>query len=241
MNAGNYHKIVWSYGSNSFTSHKEATDNITLTLFESRFSSWFGTEKSINIKVTVTTYNSNGSSLGESVAAFNLNIPESLGKPSIPAATVTSKTLSGATIKLTKPATFKYGATFKEWQVTSNIGEISISGDTATGIIDPSLNKTAVATIYAVDSRGFLSDPVNVVWSIRIRGGCVYDSGLWKNATKYIYYKGAWVKVEDAIYNNYNWYYSDGCTVKLVDRMLISSDNYILNSSDGYTLKGKRG
>lgn len=206
MNAGNYHKIVWSYGSNSFTSHKEATDNITLTLFESRFSSWFGTEKSINIKVTVTTYNSSGSSLGESVAAFNLNIPESLGKPSIPAATVTSKTLSGATIKLTKPATFKYGATFKEWQVTSNVGEISISGDTATGIIDPSLNKTAVATIYAVDSRGFLSDPVYVVWSIRRKGACVYSNGIsWNSTIPYIYINGQWVKCDYMLYTNSSW------------------------------------
>ena len=238
--SSNTHTITLTIADSTYTLATGVGSSHSFTLPASSYASLFPNSESTTGTITATTY-SNGSSLGSYSESVTIILPESLGKPGKPSAEVTSKTSSGATIKLTKPTTFKYGAIFKEWQVTSNIGEISVSGNIATGTIDPSLNKTAVATIRAVDSRGFISDPVSVQWHKRISGSCVYDSGLWKNATKYIYYKGAWVKVEDAIYNNYNWYYSDGCTVKLVDRMLISSDNYILNSSDGYTLKGKRG
>lgn len=186
----NTHKIVWTSGSNSYTSHTSATSSVDVVLSESIFSSWFGSaDKDISVNVTVTTYDSSGTPLGSETAAFTLKLTEEIAKPSTPIATVV-RNAEGGVITLVKP-TFKYGATFGEWEVTTNEGIINVSDDTVTASID--VNKTVVVSIRAVDSRGLKSDVVNIVCHIRKRGVCVYEDGIWKHM-KVRHYNGAWVK-----------------------------------------------
>ena len=242
-NSTNKHTIVWTSGSNSLTSHTNnslSSGTFEYLLSEARFASWFSSSAAeINVTVTVTTYNSTGINLGTSSASFTLIITEELGKPSIPVATVTNKTTEGATITLTKP-TFKYNATFAEWIATSNIGEVSISGDIITINVDSNINQTGVTTIQAVDSRGFLSNPVNIIWRVRKKDVCVFDNTFWSSSTPYVYVDGQWRKCGHAIYDNFAWI-SDGIKIDLVDKYLLTSEGYSLLTSDMLYLKGKKG
>lgn len=242
-NSTNKHTIIWTSGNNSLTTHTNnslSAGTFEYLLSEERFASWFGADTSeISVTVTVTTYNSSGVSLGTSSAAFTLVITEELGKPNAPTATLTNKSFDGATISLVKP-TFKYNSTFVEWKIASNIGEASVSGDVVTINVDSNLNKTGVATIQVVDSRGFLSDPVNIVWRVRSKDVYVFDNTSWSSSTPYMYVDGQWKKCGHAIYDDLAWV-SDGIRIDLVDKYLLTSDGYNLVTSDMLYLKGKKG
>ena len=204
VESSNYHKIVGTLGSNSHTFISNAGTSATLTFDESTFGSWFGTTSvEVTITITLITYGSSGTNLGSTTEEITLKIPEDLGKPSTPTAVKTSETATGATIAVTQPTTFKYGATFSEWEVTTNEGTISVSGDTVTASID--VNKTVVVSIRAVDSRGLKSDVVNIVCHIRKRGVCLYKDGIWKHM-KARHYNGAWVKSKPYVCDGSNWH-----------------------------------
>lgn len=204
LDATNTHEIVWTSGSNSYTSHTSATSSVDVVLSESVFSSWFGsTDKYISVNVTVTTYDSSGTSLGSATAELTLKLIEEIAKPSTPIATVV-RNAEGAVITLTQP-TFEYGATFSEWEVTTNEGALSVSGDTVTATIEEVINKNHIATIRAIDSRGFASDPIYVAWYLRKKGVCVFKDGFWTPANSIAYTNGAWDYKQAYVYVGENW------------------------------------
>ena len=222
----NYHRIVASFGGNTYTFTSNAGTSATLTFSENTFGLWFGsTEKSITVTLTMTTFNSSGTSLGTASEEITLIMTDDVGKPSTPTAVKTSETTNGAVISLTRPSTYKYGATFSSWEVTVNEGTVSVDGDVITATVNE--NKTVVVSIQAVDSRGLKSDAVKIIYHIRKRGVCLYKDGTWKHQ-KVRLYNGAWVKVK----KSYVFYDS---------KTLVSSDNNTLLSSDGLVLKAKGG
>ena len=223
----NYHKIVASFGDNTYTFTSNAETSATLTFDESTFGSWFdSTTSSILITLTMTTYDSGGSSLGTNTDTVTLIIPESLGKPSKPTAVITEETENTVTIELTEPSTYNYGATFSSWEVSASSGTVTVSDNIITASTDT--DKTVLITIRVVDSRGFKSDPIYVTYHIqevKDKGYYIYKNGQWTLNKGYIYRDGAWVRVKKA----YVFYDS---------KTLVSSDNNTLLSSDGLVLKG---
>ena len=59
---------------------------------------------------------------------------------------------------------------------------------------------TGVLTVTCTDSRGFVSDPIYVVFHIRRSGFYVYD-GTWVHASPILYNNG-YKNVTAAVYNN---------------------------------------
>lgn len=223
----NYHKIVGSYGSNSYTFTSNAETSATLEFSESNFTSWFdSTVSSIDTTVTLTTYDSSETILGSASKTVTINIPESAGKPNKPTAIITEETENTVTIELTEPSTYNYGATFSSWEVSASSGTVTVSDNIITASTDT--DKTVLITIRVVDSRGFKSDPIYVTYHIqevKDKGYYIYKNGQWTLNKGYIYRDGAWVRVKNA----YVFYDS---------KTLVSSDNNTLLSSDGLVLKG---
>lgn len=204
VSSTNYHKIVATAGNNSYTFTTNAKTSANLAFTVTRFGPWFSTtSKELEVTLTMTTYDSSGTSLGSVAQEITIIMTDELGKPSIPTATISEETANGATILLTEPSTFKYGATFKNWKVTTNEGTVSVSGNTITATVD--VNKTVIVSIQAVDSRGFESDVVNLVYHLRKRGFCIYKDGIWKPHKAIVYMNGAHTKTKGRIYNNNSW------------------------------------
>ena len=86
------------------------------------------------------------------------------------------------------PKVEPYGSTFKNWKVSANEGTVSVSGNTITATVD--VNKTAIVSIQAVDSRGCESDVVNLVYHLRKKGFCIYKDGIWKPYKAIVYMNG---------------------------------------------------
>ena len=200
--SSNTHKIVATSGSNSYTMVSgKSGGNLDLEFSVSRFAPWFDTSsKTLDVTLTLTTYNSGGTSLGSVKRDITIIMTGDVGKPSTPTAAISEETANGATITLTRPSSYQYGATFKNWKVTSNEGTVSVSGNTITATVD--LNKTVIVSIQAVDSRGFESDVVNLVYHLRKRGFCIYKDGIWKPYKAIVYMNGAHTKTKGRIYNN---------------------------------------
>ena len=200
--SSNTHKIVVESGSHSYTMVSgKCGGDLDLKFPVSRFTPWFDTaSKTLDVTLTLTTYNSSGTSLGSVKRYITIVMTGDVGKPSIPVAVIGERTVSGATILLTEPSTFKYGATFKNWKVSANEGTVSVSGNTITATVD--VNKTAIVSIQAVDSRGFESDVVNLAYHLRKRGFCIYKDGIWKPCKAIVYMNGAHTKTKNRIYNN---------------------------------------
>ena len=196
-----YHKIVATAKNNSYTFTTNARISIDLAFTASRFGSWFSiTSKELKVTLTMTTYDLSGTSIGSVTQEITIIMTDELGKPSTPTAAISEETANGATILLTEPSTFKYGATFENWKVTANEGTVSVSGNTITATVD--VNKTAIVSIQAVDSRGFESDVVNLAYHLRKRGFCIYKDGIWKPCKAIVYMNGAHTKTKNRIYNN---------------------------------------
>ena len=196
-----YHKIVATAGNNSYTFATNARMSIDLVFTTSSFGSWFSTKsKELEVTLTMTTYDLSGTSIGSVTQEITVLMTDELGKPSTPTAAISEETANGATIILTRPSSYQYGATFKNWKVTSNEGTVSVSGNTITSTVD--VNKTVIVSIQAVDSRGFESDVVNLVYHLRKRGFCIYKDGIWKPYKAIVYMNGAHTKTKGRIYNN---------------------------------------
>ena len=196
-----YHKIVATAGNNSYTFATNARVSIDLAFTASRFGSWFSTtSKELKVTLTMTSYDLSGTSLGSVTQEITIIMTDELGKPSTPTAVISEKTTNGATIALTPPSSYQYGATFKNWKVSANEGTVSVSGNTITATVD--VNKTAIVSIKAVDSRGFESDVVNLAYHLRKRGFCIYKDGSWKPHKAIVYMNGAHTKTKGRIYDN---------------------------------------
>ena len=196
-----YHKIVATAGSNSYTFTTNARVSIDLAFTASRFGSWFGTtSKELKITLTMTTYDLSGTSIGSVTQEITIIMTDELGKPSTPTAVISEETANGATISLTTPSSYKYGATFKNWKVSANEGTVSVSGNTITATVDA--NKTVIVSIQAVDSRGFESDVVNLAYHLRKKGFCIYKDGIWKPHKAIVYMNGAHTKTKGRLYDN---------------------------------------
>ena len=201
VSSTNYHKIVATAGNNSYTFATNARMSIDLVFTASSFGSWFSTtSKELEVTLTMTTYDSSGTSLGYVTQEITILMTDELGKPSTPTAAISEETANGATIILTRPSSYQYGATFKNWKVTANEGTVEVSGDTITATVD--VNKTVIVSIQAVDSRGLESDVVNLVYHLRKRGFCIYKDGIWKPYKAIVYMNGAHTKTKGRIYNN---------------------------------------
>ena len=196
-----YHKIVATAGSNSYTFATNARISIDLAFTASRFGSWFSTtSKELKVTLTMTSYDLSGTSVGSVTQEITILMTDELGKPSTPTAAISEETTNGATIALTPPSSYQYGATFKNWKVSANEGTVSVSGNTITATVD--VNKTAIVSIKAVDSRGFESDVVNLAYHLRKRGFCIYKDGIWKPHKAIVYTNGAHTKTKGRIYDN---------------------------------------
>ena len=69
----NYHKIVATSGSNSYTFISNAKTSATLEFIKSTFKNWFDSgSESLSITLTLTTYKSSGTSLGTSTKTITL-------------------------------------------------------------------------------------------------------------------------------------------------------------------------
>lgn len=202
----NKHTIKWSGGGKTLTSHTKislSSSGFEYLLSEARFGSWFYSDSpELEITVSVTTYNSSGTSLGTSSESFILFLPEALGKASKPSANVV-KNLTGATITMTAP-TFKNNATFEEWEIDSDTSNYSISNNTITITNTNNKNKTQTITVRAIDSRGYRSDPIDIVWFLKRRGATIYYNNAWVPAKSYLYNNG-WKKQKTVLYNGSNW------------------------------------
>lgn len=178
VSSSNTHTIVLALPTGSYTLATGVGASHTFTLPASTWAKLFTDSKSVNGTITVTTY-SGSTSLGSVSQGVILRLPENIGKPDKPTVVLSSEHAASATIDLKKP-TFKHGADFKEWQVETNIGKAKVIGNRVHIGVDPAINKTGVVTVRAVDSRGFMSDPVNVQWHKRKTGGCVFMNGMWR-------------------------------------------------------------
>lgn len=182
----------------------------------------------LELLIRCTTYSSSGTALGFSDETVHVVMSENVGRPNQPTATISAATDTSTTINLGQPSEYKYGATFGSWEVTTNNGVVSISGNTAT--INWTGNETIVASIVVIDSRGLKSKPVQVVCSIRKKGFCVYD-GKWKQASPYVYQDGQYKRLHGAIYNG-SWlkYYYRG--LEAIIYLTDESGNFLTDESD---------
>lgn len=72
----NYHKIVANFNGNSYTFTSNAGTSATLTFSESTFSSWFSsTSPEIIVTLIMTTYDSSGAILGNTVSRITFKNP----------------------------------------------------------------------------------------------------------------------------------------------------------------------
>ena len=196
-----YHKIVATAGNNSYTFATNARVSIDLAFTASRFGSWFSaTSKERKVTLTMTSYDLSGTSVGSVTQEITIIMTDELGKPSIPTAVISEETANGATISLTTPSSYQYGATFNNWKVSVNEGTVSVSGNTITATVD--VNKTVIVSIQAVDSRGFESDVVNLVYHLRKKGFCIYKDGIWKPHKAIVCTNGVHTKTKGRIYDN---------------------------------------
>ena len=196
-----YHKIVATAGSNSYTFATNARVSIDLAFTASRFGSWFSTtSKELEVTLTMTSYDLSGTSVGSVTQKITVIMTDELGKPSTPTAAISEETSNGATIVLTPPSSYQYGATFNNWKVSANEGTVEVSGNTITATVD--VNKTVIVSIQAVDSRGFESDVVNLVYHLRKKGFCIYKDGNWKSHNAIVYMNGAHTKTKGRLYDN---------------------------------------
>lgn len=205
----NYHKISISSGSKSHTFTSNTKSNYICQFSSSVFNSWFSsTVKTIEATITCTTYSSSGSNLGSVSQKVYVHLHEYQYKPTGGSGKVSSESVTSCTITLTKP-TFKNSATFSKWNISSNIGTATVSGDTVTvsGLSSASNTETGVLTVTCTDSRGFTSDPIYVVFHIRRSGFYVYN-GAWLHASPMLYNSG-YKNVTAAVYNSgwkkYRW------------------------------------
>ena len=196
-----YHKIVATAGSNSYTFATNARVSIDLAFTASRFGSWFSTtSKELEVTLTMTSYDLSGTSVGSVTQKITVIMTDELGKPSTPTAAISEETSNGATIVLTPPSSYQYGATFNNWKVSANEGTVEVSGNTITATVD--VNKAVIVSIQAVDSRGFESDVVNLVYHLRKKGFCIYKDGNWKSHNAIVYMNGAHTKTKGRLYDN---------------------------------------
>lgn len=205
----NYHSIVISSGSKSNTFISNTKSDYICQFSSSVFNSWFSsTVKMIEATITCTTYSSGGSNLGSVSQKVYIHLHEYQYKPAGGSGKVSSESITSCTIALTRP-TFKNSATFSKWNVSSNIGTAAVSGNTVTvsGLSSVSNTATGVLTVTCMDSRGFVSDPIYVVFHIRRSGFYVYD-GTWVHASPILYNNG-YKNVTAAVYNSewkkYRW------------------------------------
>lgn len=208
-NSSNYHRLRLSYGSKYYTFANTTKVDYNCNFVANSFQSWFSsTESVIETTMTCTTYTTSGTELGSVTQPIRLHLAEYQYKPTGGSGSISSQSNSNCTITLTRP-TFKNSATFSKWNISSNIGTATVSGDTVTvsGLSSASNTETGVLTVTCTDSRGFISDPVYVVFHIRRSGFYVYN-GAWIHASPMLYNSG-YKNVTAAVYNSgwkkYRW------------------------------------
>lgn len=205
----NYHKISISSGSKSTTFTSNTKSDYVCSFSSSTFNSWFGsTVNMIEATITCTTYSSGGSNLGSVSQKVYVHLHEYQYKPTGGSGKVSSESITSCTIALTRP-TFKNSATFSKWNVSSNIGTATVSGNTVTvsGLSSASNTATGVLTVTCTDSRGFVSDPIYVVFHIRKNGFYIYN-GAWIHTSPMLYnsgYKSATGAVYNSGWKKYRW------------------------------------
>ena len=207
-----YHTLVVSATTNG-ASHSQTiaskyTTNTTINWNPATYGSWFPTDsKYLTATLTNTGYASTTSSAGNS-STWNLivTMPDELGKPSKPTASITSRNATTTTITLTRPSTYKYGATFGSWDLECSHGTIEIKDpnnapNVATLTVPSGINETVVVYVKAIDSRGISSDELPVVCYTRQYGSLVYKDGVWVSSKPY-YYNNGWEEANSYYYNS---------------------------------------
>lgn len=209
-----YHDLVASATTNGANHSKTLASKYTtatsVTWDAATYGSWFPTDsKYLTVTLTNTGYTSTTSAAGLSYTVnIVMSMPQSLGKPSLPGASITSRNATTTTITLTRPTTYKYGATFGEWDLECSHGTVTIADpdnapNVATLTVPSGTNETVVVYVKAIDSRGIPSDELPIVCYTRQYGPLVYKDGVWVYSKPY-YYNSGW-KASDAYVYNSGW------------------------------------
>lgn len=207
-----YHRLTVSASTNGTNHSIPITtlyrDLTTITWEEDAYGSWFPTDsKYLTVTLTNTGYSSTSSAAGySSTANIIITMPRSIGKPSKPTASITSRNATTTTITLTRPSTYKYGATFGSWDLECSHGTVEIKDpnnapNVATLTVPSGINETVVVYVKAIDSRGISSDELPVVCYTRQYGSLVYKDGVWVSSKPY-YYNNGWKEANSYYYNS---------------------------------------
>lgn len=145
--------------------------------------------------LTLTSYNSSGTSLGNNTKNITITMPESVGAPTGLGLTISSSSNTQIKVTITPPS-YKYGATLNKYIVTTSSGTASVSGNTITVTNSSGFgNGTVTISAQVEDSRGFKSNTVsieklNTVPKILL-GGVSYEKVYFNNKNTVAIYKGA--------------------------------------------------
>lgn len=151
--------------------------------------------KTATSTLTLISYNSAGTSLGNNTKNITLTMPESIGAPTGLGLVISSSSNTQIEVTITPPS-YKYGATFSKYIITTSSGTASaVSGNTFTVTNSSGFgNGTVTISVQAEDSRGFKSDTVsieklNTVPKILL-GGISYEKIYFNNQNAVAIYQG---------------------------------------------------
>lgn len=169
---------TYSLSANGVTfANKTMNNNTTCNFAAANFGGLFGsTSTTASTTMTCSTFDSSGNQIGSSsTKTINLTMPEAVGAPTGMGLTITSTSSTQIVATMTPPTT-KYGATISKYEVATNNGTASRSGNTITVTNSAGFGSGKVQiSVYAVDSRGFKSntaivEKLNTVPKILLNG-----------------------------------------------------------------------
>lgn len=151
----NYHTFKLASGSNS-TSFGNYTTSASIAATADVVGYWFGgSATSLSGTLTMYTYDSSGTYLGESSKTVTISMTSAAGTPT--GLSVSHYSTSKGSVVFTFVApNAKYNASISSYSVSSNIGTASRSGTTVTVSIPSGASTSSVTlTVTAKDSRGY--------------------------------------------------------------------------------------
>lgn len=151
----NYHTFKLANGSNSI-SFDNYTTSASLTATTDVVGYWFGSSAtSLGCTLTMYTYASDGTYLGESSKSVTIKMTSAAGAPT--GLIVSHSSTSKGTVKFTFVApNAKYNASISNYSVSSNIGTASRSGTSVTVTIPSGASAASITlSVTATDSRGY--------------------------------------------------------------------------------------
>lgn len=173
------------------------------------------------------SYTSNAAATLYAVWEEVIEVIAIMGKPTVLKLATTQNT---AKFRLIEPPEYNDGATFGSWEVTTTSGKHYVSGDNIL-TVKWDKNETILGYIRVVDSKGYKSEPVEVVCNVRKNGFCVYDKGRWKKVSPYIYRDGEYKRLNGAVYNEDGTWFKYYCRGTEVTYLTDASGDFLTDES----------